>query len=33
MNFERDQIETTWEHGRTVSEPDPSLWRQDECGA
>jgi hypothetical protein len=33
MNFERDQIETAWEHGRTMFEADPSVWRQDACGA
>ena len=33
MNFERDQIETAWEHGRTMPEADPSVWRQDACGA
>lgn len=33
MNFERDQIEAAWEHGRTLPEADPSVWRQDGCGA
>lgn len=33
MNFERDQIETAWERGRTMPEADPSVWRQDACGA
>lgn len=33
MNFERDQIEIAWEHGRTVTEADPAVWRQDACGA
>src|SRR3989304_2814660 len=33
MNFERDQTETAWEHGRTMPEADPSVWRQDACGA
>jgi hypothetical protein len=33
MNFERDQIESTWEHGRTMPEVDPAVWRQDACGA
>ena len=33
MSFERDQIETAWEHGRTVAEADPAVWRQDACGA
>jgi hypothetical protein len=33
MNFEQDQIEAAWEHGRTVAEADPAVWRQDACGA
>lgn len=33
MNFERDRIETAWEHGRTLPEADPAVWRQDACGA
>jgi hypothetical protein len=33
MSFERDQIETAWEHGRTMPEADPSVWREDACGA
>jgi hypothetical protein len=33
MNFKRDQIEIAWEHGRTLAEADPAVWRQDACGA
>ena len=33
MNVNRDQIEIAWEHGRTVAEADPAVWRQDACGA
>jgi hypothetical protein len=33
MNFEAGQIEIAWEHGRTVAEADPAVWRQDACGA
>jgi hypothetical protein len=33
MNASVDQIESAWEHGRTVAEADPAVWRQDACGA
>lgn len=33
MKFERNQIENAWEHGRTMAEADPAVWRQDACGA
>lgn len=33
MSFKPDQIEDAWEHGRTVAEADPAVWRQDACGA
>jgi hypothetical protein len=26
-------IEAVWQHGRVMPEADPSLWRQDSCGA
>lgn len=33
MNPTHEQIETVWQHGRVMPEADPSVWRQDACGA
>jgi hypothetical protein len=33
MKFEQSEIESAWERGRTLPEADPSVWRQDACGA
>lgn len=33
MNPTDDQIEDIWQHGRVMTDADPSIWRQDACGA
>jgi hypothetical protein len=31
--MKKELIDAVWEHGRTMPEADPALWRQDACGA
>lgn len=33
MSFTDEIIQQVWEKGRTVSNNDPNVWRNDECGA
>jgi hypothetical protein len=33
MERTQEIIDTVWQHARTMPEADPSLWRQDMCGA
>ena len=33
MNWKQETIEAVWQHGRAMPEADPSVWRQDGCGA
>ena len=33
MNWKDDSVETVWQHGRAMPDADPSVWRQDACGA
>lgn len=33
MNPTHEQIEAVWQHGRVMPDADPSVWRQDACGA
>lgn len=31
--MDKDLLDAVWEHGRAMTEADPTLWRQDACGA
>ena len=33
MNWKQEVVESVWQHGRVMPEADPSVWRQDMCGA
>lgn len=33
MDWKADVIERVWERGRVMPEANPSVWRQDACGA
>lgn len=33
MNLTQEQVDSVWQHGRVMPETDPSVWRQDACGA
>jgi hypothetical protein len=33
MKWNEEQIEHAWQHARVASDADPSIWRQDACGA
>ena len=33
MDWKEELIESVWQHARATSEADPSVWRQDMCGA
>ena len=33
MNLTHEQIDGAWQHARVMPDADPSVWRQDACGA
>jgi hypothetical protein len=33
MDWKEEVVESVWQHARAMSEADPSVWRQDMCGA
>lgn len=33
MKWKQDLIESVWQHARVATDADPSVWRQDGCGA
>ncbi len=33
MSFSNDMVQQVWNKGQIVSSNNPSLWRQDQCGA
>jgi hypothetical protein len=33
MSWKSELVESVWQHARVMPEVDPSVWRQDACGA